>query len=262
MNASATDRRHAAILGTRVDALGWDAALDTVLAWARGRESRYVCHANVHVVVEAARDDAFRALLNDADLVTPDGMPLAWLLRRRGFAGQPRLSGPDFMWRFCARAARDGLRVYLCGGRSLSLQRLAARLAREFPGLTVAGAEELPFRAATAAECAETAARIDASGAHAVFVGLGCPKQERWMAAQRGRVHAVMFGVGAALDFHAGTAARAPRWMQRHGLEWLHRLLSNPRRLARRYLVTNSLFVLYLARQFLRRPFSNGRDPV
>jgi len=260
MSTAERGRPRAVILGTHVDALGWDEALATVLAWADRRESRYVCHANVHAVVTARRDPAFRATLNRADLVTPDGMPLAWLLRWRGFAGQPRLSGPDFMWRFCARAAQHGLPIYLCGGRLGTLQRLTTRLTLAFPGLAVVGAEELPFREPTDAECERTAARIHAAGAHAVFVGLGCPKQERWMAAQRGRVNAVMFGVGAALDFHAGTAPRAPRWMQHHGLEWLHRLASDPRRLARRYLVTNSLFVLYLAQQFLQRPFSGHRD--
>jgi len=243
-----------ALLGTGVDALGWDEALETVLAWAARHESRYVCHVNVHAVVTARRDDAFRATLNRADLVTPDGMPLAWWLRRRGFTGQPRVSGPDFMWRLCARAAPRGLRIYLCGGRLTTLQRLTTRLIQAFPGITVVGAEELPFRDATDAERERTAARIHAAGAHIVFVGLGCPKQERWMTAQRGRVQAVMLGVGAALDFHAGTTARAPVWMQRHGLEWLYRLGSDPRRLARRYLVTNSLFLFYLLQQWWRRP--------
>lgn len=257
---TAIDRPRAAIFGTRIDALGWDDALETVLAWAARRESRYVCHVNVHALVTARRDDAFRATLNRADLVTPDGMPLAWLLRRRGFPGQPRVSGPDFLWRFCAVAARHGLKVYLCGGRPATLQRLAPRLVEAFPGLAVVGAEALPFREPTVAEREQTAAHINASGAHAVFVGLGCPKQERWMAAQRGRVNAVMLGVGAALDFHAGTAARAPAWMQRHGLEWLHRLGADPRRLARRYLVTNSLFLFYLLQQAVRRPPGGRRE--
>jgi N-acetylglucosaminyldiphosphoundecaprenol N-acetyl-beta-D-mannosaminyltransferase len=217
-----------------------------VARWAAARESRYVCLCNAHSVVTARRDPRFARVLAGADLALPDGAPIAWRMRRRGHPRQQRLSGPDVMWSCCISAAAAGLPVFLLGGTPETLARLAARLRRELPGLRLAGTLAPPFRPMASAEEAAIAARINASGARLVFVGLGCPKQERWMAAQHSRVGAVMLGVGAAFDFHAGVVPRAPRWMQRAGLEWLHRLATEPRRLWRRYLVTNTLFVVYL----------------
>ncbi len=242
------------ILGTQVDVVGIERALTMVLRWTVQRESRYVCHVNVHAVITAVQDGKFRRLLNRADLVAADGMPLVWLMRRRGFSDQSRLSGPDFMWKFCQCAARDGLGIYLYGGTPEALSRLRDRLTTAFPDIRVVGACSPPFRPLCAAEQQEIVTRINESGAHAVFVGIGCPKQERWMARRRGRVHAVMIGVGAAFDYHAGTIPRAPSWMQELGLEWLHRLCADPQRLWRRYLVTNTLFIALLAGQSLRQP--------
>lgn len=244
-------RRTGSVLGARIDALSWDAALERLLGWARARESRYVAICNVHVVVTASRHPGYRAVINGADMATPDGAPVAWMLRRLGFTGQPRISGPDLMWALCERCAAEGMPVYLYGSSQETLAMLDEHLHRAFPGLRVGGRESPPFRALTAEEDAAAVTRINASGAGVVFVGLGCPKQEDWMAEHRGRVNAVMIGVGAAFDFHAGIVQRAPRWMRDHGLEWLHRLWSEPRRLWRRYLVTNTLFVLGVARQFL-----------
>lgn len=243
-------RRVGAVLGAHIDAVAWDAALDRLLGWAQRRESRYVAICNAHVVVSASRDAAYRAVINGADMATPDGAPVAWMLRRQGFAGQPRINGPDLMWALAERCAAQGVPVYCYGSTSQTLDRLTQRLQAAFPALVV-HAESPPFRALTAQEDADAVARINASGAGVVFVGLGCPKQERWMAQHRGRVQAVMVGVGAAFDFHAGTVRRAPRWMHARGLEWLHRLASEPRRLWKRYLVTNTLFVLGAGRQLL-----------
>ena len=187
-------------------------------------------------------------------MATPDGAPVAWMLRRLGFAGQARINGPDLMWKYCAEAALRGDAIYLYGGTQATLDTLVARLTGAFPGLRIAGAESPPFRTLTSDEDAAAVARINRSGAGVVFVSLGCPKQELWMAAHRGRVQAVMIGVGAAFDYHAGTISRAPVWMQHAGLEWLHRLASEPRRLWRRYLVTNTLFVIGAARQLLFSP--------
>ncbi|MCA1978453.1 MAG: WecB/TagA/CpsF family glycosyltransferase [Thiobacillus sp.] len=236
------------VLGARIDAISWAAALDRLLGWARARDSRYVTICNVHVVVSASRDAAYRDIINCADMATPDGAPVAWMLRRQGFAGQPRISGPDLMWALCERCAAEGLPIYCYGSTDATLARLAQRLRAAFPALKLA-VESPPFRALTPEEDAAAVARIHESGAGIVFVGLGCPKQERWMAEHRGRVNAVMIGVGAAFDFHAGTVKRAPEWMRNNGLEWLHRLLSEPRRLWKRYLVTNTLFVVGAARQ-------------
>lgn len=238
------------VLGARIDALSWDAAMVRLLGWARARASRYVTICNVHVVVSASRDAAYRDIINCSDMATPDGAPVAWMLRRQGFAGQPRISGPDLMWALCERAAAENLPVYCYGSSEATLALLERRMRQAFPELRIT-MESPPFRALTPEEDAAAVERIDASGAGIVFVGLGCPKQERWMAAHRGRINAVMIGVGAAFDFHAGTVRRAPAWMRDNGLEWLHRLLSEPGRLWKRYLVTNTLFIVGAARQLL-----------
>ncbi|MFO1361310.1 MAG: WecB/TagA/CpsF family glycosyltransferase [Burkholderiales bacterium] len=251
-DAPMTRRRRGAVLACRVDAVTADEALVRVASWAEARESRYVCACNVHAVVTAWRDPSFRRVVDGADLALPDGAPVAWLLRRLGFEDQRRVCGPDFMWEFCRLAERRGIAVCLVGSTEAVLERLAARLRAAFPALRLAGAWSPPFRPLTAAEEAELVAQIDRSGAGVAFVGLGCPKQERWIASLRGRVRAAMIGVGAAFEFHAGTRARAPAWMQRLGLEWLHRLASEPRRLWRRYLVTNALFVAGAAAQLVR----------
>lgn len=248
-----TERRRIAVLGQPLDALSWDEALGRIGAWAAARESRYVCISNAHSVVTGGQDPAFGQLLREADLVTPDGAPVAWMMRRQGVPGQQRINGPDLMWRYCEQAGRRGEAIYLYGGSEATLSLLQQRLRAAFPGLVIAGAASPPFRAPTPAELARDVEAINASGAGTVWVSLGCPKQEQWMAAQRGRVQAVMIGVGAAFDYHAGTLRRAPAWMQRAGLEWLHRLASEPRRLWRRYLVTNSLFIWGAARQLLGR---------
>jgi len=241
------------VLGVLIDALGWDEAIDRLLEWGGKRESRYVAICNVHVVVSAARDDAYRKIIDGADMATPDGAPVAWMLRQLGFAGQPRISGPDLMWLLCKRCAAEKLPVYFYGSTKETLSALGEQLRQAFPSLMAVGLESPPFRELSAEEDAAVIQRINASGAGIVFVGLGCPKQERWMAEHRRRINAVMIGVGAAFDFHAGTVKRAPKWMQDNGLEWLHRLASEPRRLWKRYLVTNTLFVLGAARQLLLR---------
>lgn len=245
--------RSSRVLGVRIHATTWEAALDTISRWASARESRYVCICNVHSVVTAARDHAFGRIVAQADLATPDGAPIAWMLRRLGHTGQQRISGPDLMARYLQRAAGSGESIFLFGGTQATLDRLKPALERRFPGLRVAGACSPPFRTLTPQEDAAIVDEINRSGAGTVWVALGCPKQEAWMAAHRGRINAAMVGVGAAFDFFAGTVPRAPLWMQRIGLEWLHRLASEPRRLWRRYLVTNSLFIVGAARQLARR---------
>ena len=246
-------RQAASIIGIPVDVISFAQAQDRVLAWGHGRESRYVVLANVHVVVTAARVPDFGAVAVAADLTTPDGAPVVWMLRKLGYTGQERVSGPDLTWALLARCAAESLPVYFFGSTRETLGLLVERINDAFPALVVAGFEAPPFRPISPDEDAESVARINASGAGLVFVGLGCPKQEHWMLAHRGKVNAVMLGVGAAFDFHAGIHKRAPLWMQRNGLEWLHRLASEPRRLWRRYLVTNTLFVLMAARQLWER---------
>jgi N-acetylglucosaminyldiphosphoundecaprenol N-acetyl-beta-D-mannosaminyltransferase len=249
ISAQVVGPEKATVLGVPVDAISFAGAQDRLLAWGQAHESRYVVLANVHVVVTASTEPDFGAVVAAADMATPDGAPIAWMLRKLGHNGQERVSGPDLMWALLGRCAAVGLPVYLYGSTPQTLNALIERTSAAFPALRVAGFESPPFRALTAEEDNQAVERINTSGAGLVFVGLGCPKQEHWMLAHRGRVNAVMLGVGAAFDFHAGTVSRAPIWMREHGLEWLHRLASEPRRLWKRYLVTNTLFVLMAARQ-------------
>lgn len=248
-----TDRITQRVLGAPIDAISWTQAVQRVLAWGAAHESRYVCICNAHVVVTAAQDTAFQAAVAGADMATPDGAPVAWMLRRLGHPEQQRISGPDLMMGLCEQAAATGQPVALLGSTPPTLDKLRAELQRRWPALVVAESIAPPFRPLSPEEDEQIVQSLNRSGAGLVFVGLGCPKQELWMAGHRGRVNAVMLGVGAAFDFHAGNIARAPMWMQRHGLEWLHRLLSEPRRLWRRYLVTNSAFLVGAARQLLSR---------
>lgn len=237
-------RKGVRVLGPRIDAVDWDEALDRIGLWASRREARYVVACNVHSVVTAGQDRALLSAINGADLATADGAPVAWLMRKLGCVRQERINGPDLMWRYFELAAHRRESVFLYGSTTETLRRLVDRVEAEFPGLRVAGTYSPPFRALTPEEDEAVVQQINQSGAQTVWVALGCPKQEVWMAAHRRSIQAVQVGVGAAFSFHAGVARRAPRWMQRHGLEWLHRLLSEPRRLAKRYLVTNTLFVI------------------
>lgn len=237
------------MIGTHIDALNWSQALTRISSWAVARQSRYVCICNVHSVVTARQNEAFANMIREADMATPDGAPVAWLMRRLGVPSQERINGPDLMWRYCANAAKRNESIYLYGGQQSTLDILQEKLLGHFPGLKIAGAYSPPYRPLSAEEDSAVVENINASGAGTVWVSLGCPKQERWMAEHRGQIKAVMIGVGAAFDYHAGTIKRAPIWMQRNGLEWLHRLASEPRRLWRRYLVTNTLFIWYAAHQ-------------
>ncbi len=246
-------RQTGQVLTVPIDVVSWEDAIARIQGWADQRSSRYVCITNVHSVVTARRDGLFSQVVRSADMATPDGAPVAWMLRRLGFAEQQRINGPDLMWRYCEQAAGRNESIYLLGATPETLERLQNRLAATFPALRIAGAESPPFRPLSGSEDAAIVARINASGAGTVWVSLGCPKQELWMATHRGQVRAVMVGVGAAFDYHAGTVRRAPAWMRNAGLEWLHRLASEPRRLWRRYLLTNSIFIWAAARQLWSR---------
>lgn len=247
---SQQQRKTGQVLGVPIDVVTTVEAIDRLIGWARLRESRYVTICNVHVVVTASRDTTYRAVISASDMATPDGAPVAWMLRRLGFRNQPRINGPDLMWTLCERCVHDRMPVFFYGSTEATLSLLKQRLNETFPDLKIA-MESPPFRTLSGEEDAAAVDRINASDAGFVFVGLGCPKQERWMAEHRGKINAVMIGVGAAFDFHAGKVKRAPQWMRDNGLEWLHRLGSEPGRLWKRYLVTNTLFILGAARQLL-----------
>ncbi len=225
--------------------------MDAIIA-ADGRA--YVTAAAVNLVMSAQEDARVRAAVLGATLAVPDGQPLVWALHALGHAGATRIYGPDLMAGFCARAARSGVPMYLYGGRSpAALEMLEERLRERFPGLVIAGGCSPPFRPLSEAEQAATIAKIDSSGAAVVWVGIGQPKQERWMLEMRPRLSAPMLvGVGAAFDFHAGLVSQAPPWMQRSGLEWTYRLSREPRRLWWRYAHHNPRFIAGFTRQYLR----------
>lgn len=229
--------------------LSWRRALDRISEWVATGQSRVVVTCNAHSVVTATQDARMRSAIETADMATADGMSVAVFLRLLTGQRQERLAGPDLMWHYCGEAAGRGESIFLFGSSDATLERLDARLRRDFPGLVVAGMFAPPYGGWDAAQDDAIVARINASGAQVVFVGLGCPKQELWMAENRHRLHGVLVGVGAAFDFHAGTVKRAPLWMQKFGLEWLHRLSAEPRRLLSRYAKTNTLFVLGALRQ-------------
>ncbi len=209
--------------------------------------------AAVHTVMESREDPALRAAVAGSAFTVPDGQPLAWALRALGHEIGARVYGPDLMAASLARGARTGQRHYLYGGRdAAALAQLERRLLERFPGLTIAGSHPGVFHELSDEERDAIAAEINATRADVVWVGIGVPRQEKWMAAMRARLDApVLIGVGAAFDFHAGLVPQAPPWMQRNGLEWLFRLRQEPRRLWRRYARHNPRFVAAFARQWV-----------
>jgi N-acetylglucosaminyldiphosphoundecaprenol N-acetyl-beta-D-mannosaminyltransferase len=245
-------RERYGVLGVWIDAVDPVRAQDAIEAWIARGERGYVCVSNVHAVMEARRDDGLRHMFNAAGLAVPDGVPLVWVGRLKGRREVRRVYGPDLTLQLCERAARRGYRCFFYGGAPGVAEQLAESLGRRFPGLRVVGAEAPPFRPLTAEEDDAAVGRINAAAPDLVFVGLGCPKQERWMATHRGRLRAAaLLGVGAAFDFHTGRVRQAPPWIMRAGLEWLFRLGQEPRRLWRRYLVYNPLFLFHVSLELL-----------
>jgi N-acetylglucosaminyldiphosphoundecaprenol N-acetyl-beta-D-mannosaminyltransferase len=240
------------ILGVGVSAINMAMALETIEGWIARRETHYVCVTGVHGVMESQRDENLRRIHNAAGLVTPDGMPLVWLSHLKGFRYVSRVYGPDLMLALCGRSATQGYRHFFCGGAKGVPEQLTVNLQRRFPGLNVVGTYSPPFRLLTPEEDAQVAQMVNQANPDVVWVGLSTPKQEQWMATHVGRLTApVLIGVGAAFDFHAGLKKQAPCWMQRRGLEWLFRLMTEPRRLWRRYLINNPLFVMLVLLQAL-----------
>jgi len=241
------------VLGVGISAINLDSAVALIGQALEERERGYVCVTGVHGVTEARSDPAFRAILNDAFLNTPDGMPMVWVGKMCGFRQMGRVYGPDLMLEVCGRTCARGRTHFLYGGAPGVAQELKLRLEQKVPGLRIVGALTPPFRPLTAAEEADLTERLKALRPDVFWVGLSTPKQEKFMAQYWQRLEATLFfGVGAAFDFHAGRLRQAPRWMQRSGLEWLFRLACEPRRLSRRYLRNNPLFLARLFCQMTR----------
>lgn len=235
---------------------GYSAFVRHIIQAAGERDSRYTCIMNVHMLVEAYKSKAFSEVIRRAAVVTPDGKPLCWALRLLHGIRQDRVAGMDLLPDLIRQAEAQRLPVYFYGGQPGMLERTSRYLQQHFPRLPVAGMYSPPFRPLSAEEDDAIVAAINGSGARMVMVVLGCPKQEKWMASMQGRINAMMIGVGGALPVMIGAQKRAPRWMQRAGMEWFHRLQQEPVRLFRRYAVTNSLFLYILTREYLRLKFS------
>jgi N-acetylglucosaminyldiphosphoundecaprenol N-acetyl-beta-D-mannosaminyltransferase len=244
----------APVLGIPLAVTDYDRTLDWIDAAVAAGHRGYLCVAATHTVMAAQEDPELRAAVHGADFTVPDGQPLVWALNLLGHPLGDRVYGPDLMDRACARAALTGRRFYLYGGRNPgALAQLARNLRLRHPGLQIVGGHVPPFRALTEEEERAVAEDVRRSGAEVVWVGIGVPKQEKWMARMRPRLDApVLIGVGAAFDFHAGLVPQAPARMQKLGLEWLFRLVQEPRRLWRRYLRYNPRFVTGFARQYVR----------
>ncbi|MEM1067470.1 MAG: WecB/TagA/CpsF family glycosyltransferase [Planctomycetota bacterium] len=252
------------VIGVDVSDVDYDQAVDCILSAARaGQRGVVACHA-VHAIVTASGDQELRSSVNRFEMVTPDGQPVRWAMNwLHGTRLKERVYGPELTLRVCRAAAEQQVPIYLYGGTPEILIQLESQLQELAPGLTIAGSESPPFRPLSEEENQEACDRINQSGAKILLIGLGCPKQD-WFAAKNAEtINAIQMCVGAAFDFHAGVKPMAPQWMQRHGLEWLFRLLCEPRRLWKRYLVTNTVFCGKVASQLVGQLFSRrGASPA
>jgi len=252
--ASVSDNLVFEVLGVRVHAVQMEDVVARMEQWIRERDRCHiVAPTSMHGIVEAQHDPSFKEILNSTDAVVPDGMPLVWLGRSAGHDLPRRVYGPDVMLDFCEKTARQGYRHFFYGGERGVPERLAESLKRRFPSLEVCGTFSPPFRPLDPEEDREIVAMISRATPDVLWVGLGTPKQERWMHEHRGTLSVpVLVGVGAAFDFVSGRRRQAPRWMRERGLEWFFRLLQEPGRLWRRYLVYGAKFITYIALDGLR----------
>jgi N-acetylglucosaminyldiphosphoundecaprenol N-acetyl-beta-D-mannosaminyltransferase len=241
------------ILGTSLAMTDYDHALDAMDEMVARREPGIVCAVAVHAVTVGYEDPEMHEALRRATLVLPDGMPVVWAANMLGESLRERVYGPELMLRYNDRCAERGHRVWLYGGRDQgSLVQLALNMRQRHPGITIVGGYAPPFRPLSSQEEDEVVRQINDARPDVLWVGIGVPKQEKWMARMRDRLEVpVMCGVGAAFDFHAGRISQAPEWMQQRGLEWIYRIAQEPRRLLPRYLYYNPRFVMAFARQYI-----------
>lgn len=252
------------VLKSSVTALPFEQAMQAILKWASGKESKTVCVANVHMVMEAYWHAQFSQVLQSADMVTPDGMPLVWMMKLMGRKQQDRIAGMEILHSLCQKASAQKVKVFFLGSQQLILNKMRARLEKEYPNLEIAAMKPLPFRPLTSSEDEALIQEIHESGAGIVFVSLGCPKQEKWIAEHKGQINAVMIGLGGAFPVYAGLKKWAPRWVREAGLEWLYRLIQEPKRLINRYAQTIPPFMLLALVQlftyhFVPRKYLNAR---
>lgn len=239
------------VVSTSVTALQFQEQIKTMVGWSQQRVSATVCVANVHMLMESRHNQKLKTALHRANMVTPDGMPLAWAMRALGVTGQDRVAGMDIFLAVCKECSKKDVSIFLLGSTQEVLDKMQSRLKTDFPNLKVAGAESPPFRPLTAREDAELTQRINNSGAGFTFLALGCPKQECWMLEHQGRVKSVMVGIGGVFPIYAGLQKYAPSWIRSSGLEWFYRLLQEPKRLCRRYFTTIPPFIFLALVQIL-----------
>lgn len=239
------------IIGSPVTALFFDTQIEIILKWASSHASKFVCVANVHMLMEAYWHPQFADVLKNADIVTPDGMPLVWMVRLLKAYKQNRIAGMDILLSLCQLAPQQNISVFFLGSEAAILNKMRMNLEHKFPNLKIAGMEPLPFRPLTTTEDDIIIQKINESGASLVFVALGCPKQEYWMNQHKGKIHATMIGLGAVFPVFAEIHKRAPLWVRKAGLEWLYRLVQEPRRLSSRYINTIPPFIWLASKQLL-----------
>ncbi|WP_316844701.1 WecB/TagA/CpsF family glycosyltransferase [Pedobacter psychrodurus] len=227
--------------------------ISAIINLAKAKTSSYICVANVHMLIEAHNSSSFARVVNNADIVTPDGMPLAKCFSFIYNQNQVRVDGMSLLPSLLSECQGKGLSVYFFGGAQSTLNETEKYLKNKYPDLKIAGMHSPPFRVLTEKEKEESVQMINSSNANLVFVVLGCPKQEIWMSEMRGKVSSAMIGVGGALPVLIGLQKRAPNWMQKSSLEWLYRLLQEPKRLFKRYFTTNSKFIYLLTKEKLKR---------
>jgi N-acetylglucosaminyldiphosphoundecaprenol N-acetyl-beta-D-mannosaminyltransferase len=241
------------ILNVPVSAVNMRECIAQINTWIRHKHRAYVCVTGVHGIMECRRHEQVRSVHHSANLVVPDGMPLVYISRLAGHKNTGRVYGPDLLSELCRESLVHGYNHFFFGTTAHTLARLKDRLIRDFPGIQISGVCAPPFRPLTTDETEETVSRINACAPDIVWVGMSTPKQECWMAENRKALSApVLIGVGAAFDFHAGNVPQAPRWMQPLCLEWLFRLFMEPRRLWKRYLFNNPLFLFLVTLQSLK----------
>jgi N-acetylglucosaminyldiphosphoundecaprenol N-acetyl-beta-D-mannosaminyltransferase len=254
-------QKHANVLGVKVSAVNLSTAVDMADRWIGAKNRGYICVTGVHGVMEAQKDAEFLHILNHAFINTPDGMPMSWVGHLQGLSQMDRVFGPDFMAAMCQLSVERGYRHFLYGGEPGVAELLKETLQRRFPGLRVVGTYTPPFRNLSAAEEDDVLTQVQVSKPHILWVGLSTPKQERFMAHYIDRLEVpLLVGVGAAFDYHTGRVRDCPHWIKRAGLQWVHRLLQDPKRLWKRYLRNNPVFIWNIAlqalklRQFPRNP--------
>jgi len=240
------------VTGVSVTALSLNEQVEVMSEWAQQRVSKTVCVANVHMLIESRRNTKLRSALSKADIVTPDGMPLVWVMRALGLTSQDRVAGMDIFIGACRRCVEKDVSIYLLGSTQKTLDAMQRRLSKDFPTLKVAGVESPPFGPIHDTDYTDTVARVNQSGAGFLFVSLGCPKQERWMDMHVGKINAVMVGVGGVFPVFAGLQKHAPKWIRESGLEWLYRLVQEPKRLYKRYFSTIPPFICLASKQVLK----------